>query len=70
MYLEFIEMIVHVVHIDMYQCCRLGNRIYCTGMSNWASSRTTAILMCYRGHGQVADAESGGEINEKLGIEH
>ena len=26
--------------------------------------------MCYRGHGQAADAESGGESDEKLGIEH
>ena len=70
MNLEFIEMIVHVVHIDMYLCCRLGRRIYCTGMSNRESSRTATILRCYRGHGWAADAESGGEFDEKLGIEH
>lgn len=34
----------------------------------WAAAHHHA--MCYRGHGQAADAESGGESDEKLGIEH
>lgn len=71
MYLEFLEMMMHVVHIDMYLCCPLGNQI-CILHKDVKLGEQLHMhhAMCYRGHGQAADAESGGESDEKLGIEH